>query len=253
MEIANGVYNGFGGLCSLKENDNGSLVLSVKYKFEDGTEKLGRHTLATAKDGIRTKVVDALKKWSGWDGSDLTWFVDRDLSACEVDLVVINEPSIKDKDKLWPNIKYVNPRGSSGGGAGAGRPEPGDARAISAKWGSKFRALAGPVPPTTRQAPPQSAPPKAPTAQQPPPARRAGPATPPPKVDTMASVWELFTALAKYDADQQPERKDAIEDQWFGFCDSVGPNQANFTSANWAKVKAAVLAHFEVNAENLPF
>ncbi len=43
------------------------------------------------------------------------------------------------------------------------------------------------------------------------------------------------------------------EDMWFGFVDATGMDQADMTPEGWARVEAAIAAHFAPVEEKLPF
>ena len=246
MNIADGTYAAKPGAASVYESEKGALVLAVQMKIADGPELRSYHTLVLADGTINTRTVENLKAWSGWDGADPYWFMDQDLSAVDVEVVVANEPGFQDPSKSFPKIKWVNPPGGSSGG---GMPEAADRRAVLAKYGAKFRALAGgaPVRPATAApaAPPvrpaATAAPTQPTLPRrdlmPPPAARPRPNAP--AVANQASAWHALCELGK--AMDQAQRE-AI---WFDAVDATGMDQATMTPEGWAKVQAAIIERFK--------
>ncbi len=237
MNIANGTYRAKPRSASVYESPkSGALVLALGHELAGGGEIKSYHTLALADGEIRTREIENLKKWSGWDGSDPYWFMDADLTAFDVDLVIENEPGFNDPSKVFPKVKWVNPCG--GGGAG-GLPEASDRRAVLAKYGSKFRAVAGGVPvaapaPVKPAAP--SAPPARPPAQAP--ARRAA--------ATQAGAWDRLNVLAG------AMKREELEAVWFECVDATGMDQADMTAEGWAQVTAAIEKRFADAEEHVP-
>lgn len=135
------------------------------------------------KDGtIQTATVDNLKAAFGWDGVDPFWLMDRTFPDTEFAL----NQCIHDEyeSKTYFKVGWLNPLG------GGKRIEPADRRSVLAKYGSKFRALAGGSAPA---ATPKAA---TPAAAKPAPAAPPKKATPPPAangpVATMEEVWTAF-------------------------------------------------------------
>lgn len=145
------------GEASVYENEKGNLILCMEMSCE-GEILRYYSALATVENGINTRQVDALKNVFDWDGTDFFWFVDHpeELQAAEVEVVIEMRPG-RDGDRLFPSIKYLNARG------GSELPQTGDRQALLAKYGSKFRAMAGGTPPAS--APPAAKKPPAPPAQ----------------------------------------------------------------------------------------
>jgi hypothetical protein len=231
-------------------------------KVADGVEMKSYHTLVLADGTINTRTVDNLKAWSGWDGADPYWFMDQDLSGVDVEVVIANEPGFTDKTKMFPKIKWVNPPGGSNGGM----PDAADRRAVLAKYGAKFRAVAGgtTVPTRAPAAPsPAPAPFPRPAVQQPDlprPLHPVGPAamppTRPPAVappvrpktagGTQASAWSRLCALG---AQLTQEQREAI---WFEAVDATGTDQADMTPEGWSQVTAAINAKFAGTPQAAP-
>ncbi|MDD5704949.1 MAG: hypothetical protein PHR35_03430 [Kiritimatiellae bacterium] len=239
MNIQDGTYAARPGAASVYESEKGALVLALVVKIENGPELKSYHTLANRDGSINTRTVDNLKAWSGWDGVDPFWFMENDLSAAEVEVVIANEPGFTDPSKMFPKVKWVNP---PGGGGGNKMPECADRRAVLAKYGAKFRAAAGGVPiapvAAARKAEvgdPRSA--GGPPAVRPVPVRPA-PVRPAPSVATQAGAWARLCALG---ANLTQEQREEI---WFAAVDATGMDQVDMTPAGWAQVQGAIEARF---------
>lgn len=236
--MENGVYAARPKAASVYESEKGALVLALVHQLDGGGEIKSYHALTTRDGAINTRGVEDLKKWSGWDGCDPYWFMDTDLSGTAVELVVENEPGFNDPSKLFPKVKWVNP---PGGGAGGGLRDPSDRKSVLAKYGSKFRAVAGPQPATRRQA--------APGGERPP-TRYTAP-TLPPQVPAAAPVRKAAatqsSAWARLNELGAGMGRSELEALWFACVDSTGMDQADMTPEGWAKVTEAVEAHFGGN------
>jgi hypothetical protein len=245
MQIENGTYAARPVAVSVTESKAGNLMAVIKFQIQNGPELTFYSVLAKTDGTVNTRNVDDLKKWSGWDGCDPYWLMEADLTQTDVELVVENGPSLSDPSKTWPNIKWVNPPGQASGGA---MPVPADRQAVAAKWGAKFRALAGGVPAARRATPPvaprpvEQELPKRPTSQTAPPPRSA-----PQTGSTQASAWAKMNKAAG----NLPQ--DKKEELWFGFVDATGMDQADMTPDGWAQVEAAIEKHFEPVEEQMPF
>lgn len=274
MNIADGTYAARPGAASVYESDKGALVLALVVSIENGPELKSYHTLVNRDGSINTRTVENLKAWSGWDGVDPFWFMANDLSGVDVEIVLVNEPGFQDPNKLFPKVKWVNP-------PGGGHKMPGcaDRSAILAKYGAKFRAVAGGVPcPAGR---PTAEPvagvrvgavgaagtgvPTAPgtagvaAAQVPVQAaaqatvQAAGPVvTPPPsappmrpvsgaKVVTVATQASAWNRLCTLGANLTVAERENI---WFAAVDATGLDQVDMTTEGWAQVLAAIEARF---------
>jgi len=244
MQIENGVYAARPTAVSVTESKAGNLMTVIKFQIKEGPELTFYSVLAKTDGTINTRNVDDLKKWSGWDGCDPYWLMEADLTQTDVELVVENGPSLTDPSKTWPNIKWVNPPGQSGGAA---MPKAADRGAVAAKWGAKFRALAGGAPAARRPAGPAPAAP-APAQPAPPPSRPAAKAPPAaPTRATQASAWAKLDAAAG----NMPQAQK--EELWFGFVDATGMDQADMTPAGWTQIEAAITAHFAQAEDPMPF
>ena len=208
--MENGVYAARPKAASVYESEKGALVLALVHALEGGVEIKSYHGLTTRDGAVNTHCVEDLKKWSGWDGCDPYWFMDTDLTGIAVELVVENEPGFSDPSKLFPKVKWVNP---PGGGTGGGLHDPSDRKSVLAKYGPKFRAVAGP-----------------PQVSSTAPVRKPAP--------TQSSAWarlsELGAGMGRGD----------LETLWFACVDSTGMDQADMTPDGWGKVTEAIEAHF---------
>jgi len=256
MDIQDGTYAARPRACSITESKNGNLMAVVKFALENGPELTFYSVLVKADGTVNTRNIEDLRKWSGWDGADPYWLMDTDLTQTPVEVVIANEPSIADASKNWPSIKWVNPPGGGGGNA---LPEAADRRAVTAKYGAKFRAIAGGAPVAVRPAAPSGplavpgAGPKAggavasgPGAVPPPPPVRRPPPTGAAREATQASAWNLLNEKAG------PTPRAQVEELWFGFVDATGMDQVDMTPAGWAQVEAAVEAHYDDAANEPP-
>jgi hypothetical protein len=255
MNIADGTYAARPGAASVYESEKGALVLAIMMKIADGVELKSYHTLVLADGTVNTRTVDNLKSWSGWDGADPYWFMDQDLSAVDVEVVVAHEPGFTDKSKMFAKIKWVN---APGGGSG-GMPEAADRRAVLAKYGAKFRAVAGGTPvgagapavgrsgggaiaPTVGRSGGQAvAPVQANLPHRddlPCPARSVAAPVRTKAGVTQAVAWGRMCVLGA----QLPQGdREAI---WFEAVDATGMDQADMTPEGWAQVLAAIEARF---------
>jgi len=236
--MENGVYAARPKAASVYESEKGALVLALVHQLDGGGEIKSYHALTTKDGAINTRGVEDLKKWSGWDGCDPYWFMDTDLTGIAVELVVENEPGFSDPSKLFPKVKWVNP---PGGGMGGSLHDPSDRKSVLAKYGPKFRAVAGPQPVARRQASPGGAPP---------PTRYTAPTLPPQVANTapvrkaaatQSSAWARLSELGA------GMGRSELEALWFACVDSTGMDQADMTPEGWAKVTEAVEAHFAGN------
>ena len=233
--MENGTYKAHpvaGQAASIEEAKSGSLMLYVKFEVENGPTLRSSHCLVNKEGVVMTNNLASLKKWSGWDGLDPYWFMENELSGIEVELVVENKPGYNDATKMFPEIKWVNAPGSGGG---LPLPEPADKKLVLAKFGAKFRALAGGAPAARK--------PPAPAAKPPPPAKPAAPAA---KVATQTEAWDLLNKVAA------GEKSDAIEAAWYKYVDATGMDQAEMTPEGWAQVVKAIQADADAG-KLLPF
>lgn len=205
------------GAASVYENQNGNLVLCMEIDVQG--EMLRYYAaIATEKDGINTKTVERLKTMFGWDGIDPFWFVDNGAAYAEreVEASIEMKPG-RNGDRYFANIKFLDP---PGGGGNAEMPQAGNRAGLLAKYGSKFRAIAGgtPAKPPAQLTLPQSPPPP--------------PAKPARKSDQL-ECWTKYCEAG------------GTEDKWFAALAEAVPSvdQGDLTPAQWGQV----LDHIETN------
>lgn len=207
------------------------LLLGVVFDV-GGTEMKKSIVLAEADGSLSTVNIGKIREWSGWDGIDPYWFIEAAPTGIEVSVAVEMKPGYKDPTKMYPEINWVNPSG----GGGKALPEPTDKRAVLSKWGSKFRAVAGPQPvgakpqatPATTQKPAVTPPTR--------PAPRPAPVATAVKHATPEECWGMMST--HYPSLGQ----DALTEKWYAFVDATGMDQADMTPEGWDKVKAAIMA-----------
>ncbi len=219
------------------ENDNQTLVLCLQVEtLSDPPARLRAYQSLTTKDGaINTRCIANLRSaFPGWDGTDPFWFETADLGAYEVDIVVEHEDG-RDGN-TYAKVAWINPRG----GRGAALPKSGDRNAILAKYGSRFRALAGGAAAPAPKPPPPPAPPAAdPPADAP---EDAPPQAEPPRTAEMQDCWRKL-------CEKNPGKdRAALTQIWWQVIKSVGGEkpQGDFTAEDWGRVLTAV-------EDDLPF
>jgi hypothetical protein len=210
------------GAASVYENDKGSLVVCLEIDVQG--EMLRYYAaLATVENGINTKTVERLKAMFGWDGIDPFWFVDNGAAYAEREVeATIELKQGRNGDRYFANIKYLDPPG--GGSGGGDMPAAGNRAGLLAKYGSKFRAIAGGVPAAKPSAPPVQK--TLPQSPPPPPAKPAR------KSDQM-ECWAKYCEAGGTEAD------------WFKMLAEAVPgvDQGDLTPAQWG----LVLDHVETN------
>lgn len=179
------------------------------------------------RDGsINTIIVDQLKAAFGWDGRDPMWLQDSDFTGLAVQ-VKLEYDTYDGKQRL--KVRYVDAADAQGGG-GVPRADDSVRAGISARLGSKLRALAGGTPVSTPRPAGRPAMPTAPKAVAPakPAARPAAPAKSP-----ADEAWEAWSGM------NEDLPADAVEAEWFKWLGIVFPGQsaANFTTAQWVAVR----------------
>jgi hypothetical protein len=256
--MENGTYRARPKTATVEETKSGALMVYIIYAIEGGPEIRGSHCLYSGSNAknpnmLQTKNVDTLKALYGWDGTLenlCSHFVGADLSGFEVEVEVENKlyngTNEKYIGKMFPEIKWVNPPGG-GGGRGLKMPEEGEKKSILAKFGSKFRAAAGPQPVTRKppQTPPQGledGPAKPATAKPAAPPSRPAMPTVKPVGANMDSVFGRFCELTSFDDKTPADRKTELETIWWGYTDATGKTQDAMTGDDWASVLTAINA-----------
>ena len=182
---------------NLYENDKGTLVFAAHIEVDQNTSIIDYQSLTTSDGALNTKTIERLKKVYGWDGLDPYWLVDtQELSQLDVEIDVIEEPG---KDgKPYKKVKWLNKPGDAGGQK---EIPQGDKGSILARYGAKFRALAGGSATQQGRVAPAAATTAKKPAAPPPPAPVKKPLPPPvgkkaKKPATMQEAWELFCQTA---------------------------------------------------------
>ena len=168
------------------------------------------------KDGsVNTSAVDSLKAAFGWDGRDMFWLQDTDLTQQAVQVRLAFE-EYQGKSRI--KVKFLNPYGSAPTG-GVTKADEGKRLALSARLGAKFRALAGGTP--------------APAPK--PEGKPAAPAKKPAPESTMDAAWAAFSMSCKPDWS-----KEHIEAEWFRILGVLFPGKKvdALTPADWGVVLA---------------
>ncbi|MBN2582927.1 MAG: hypothetical protein JXL80_07660 [Planctomycetes bacterium] len=184
------------------------------------------------KDGSLNKItVDNLKAALGWDGRDLGWFQEADLSEHPVQVVLVYE-QYQGKDRL--RVKYLNPHGYEGGN-GVSQGDDSTVKSIVTRLGAKLRALSGGTPRSA--AGPKTASPKSPP--KPPKGSPRAPTKAPaakPAECTADDAWAAFAeAGAALGLDEE-----TVTNQWFETLAELFPSKQPeaLTSADWGVMKA---------------
>ncbi len=175
------------------------------------------------KDGsVNSATIDSLKAALGWDGRDMFWLQDTDLSQQPVQVRLAFE-EYQGKNRI--KVKFLNPYGAAPTG-GVTKADEGKRRALSARLGAKFRALAGGTP----------APAPKPAGKPTPPAKSpAPPAKKPVPESTMQAAWAAFSMSCKPDWS-----KEHIESEWFRILGEMFPGKKveDLTPADWGVMLA---------------
>jgi hypothetical protein len=223
----------------------GKLLLAVAFDV-GGTEMKSYFVLVQADGSLNTASIAKIREWSGWDGIDPYWFVEATPDGIECEVVVKNETGFKDPTKMYPKIAWVN----KAGGSGTALPDPANRNMVIAKYGAKFRAVAGPQPIGTKPAvTPAVAPTVAPVATAPTsgpaprPAKRPAPMPASENPVTLQECWEMMQKGFK------GLNQDQMTEKWYGFVDATGMDQADMTPEGWQTVKSAIIA----DPDYLPF
>jgi len=182
------------------------------------------------KDGaLNTVTLESLKAALGWDGRDVFWLQEADLSQHPVQVKLAFE-EYNGKTRL--RVQYLNPYGSTGGG-GVTKADGAAQTAIRNRLGSKLRAMAGPAQPAQAKSAPPKLPPAKPKA---PPAPAQAPPAPEPKAEaTMQEAWEEFSKHcdpAKWD-------QQAVEKEWYRILAELFPGKQpdELSPTEWAAMR----------------
>ena len=207
------------------EASTGSLCAAVPCQMTDSGFTF-KHTMVLVKaDGtIMTKSTDTLKAVFGWDGVDPFWLMDNSLEDGAMRAVVfeiVGGPETGDKGGQYFKSQWLNPLGG-----GLKTPEAANRQSVMAKYGGKFKALAGS---------------SATTGKSSPPVPRAVPSTPPvPKSPMVASPSTMEEAWAALNENNPGKDAASIEKLWFDTIGKLFPNKSNtdLKVHEWGRLKA---------------
>ena len=203
------------------------MVGSATHAYEGFTFK---HTMVLVKaDGtIMTKSTDTLKAVFDWDGVDPFWLMDHSLddgAMRSVEFEIVGGPETGDKGGQYFKSQWLNPLGG-----GLKTPEAANRQSVLAKYGGKFKALAGSSAPAKPPMVQKAAAPKIPTVPKAPPSG-------PPQTLQSATMEEAWAAL-----NENNPGKDAatIEKFWFDTIGKLFPNKSNtdLKVHEWGRLKA---------------
>jgi hypothetical protein len=167
------------------------------------------------KDGnINTRSIENLKTVFGWDGKDPGWLQDHEeeLSQKPVQIVCDNEEY---NGELRIKVKWLNPHGSTGSGAGPAKADDATRKRITAKLGSKLRAAAGPSPKPAAAAPAAPAPAARQASARPGPRRAAVTSA------NTATVDEAYGAMTKACKDAGITEQEKVDAEIYRVADEV--------------------------------
>ena len=215
------------------EASTGSLCAAVPCQMTDSGFTF-KHTMVLVKaDGtIMTKSTDTLKAVFGWDGVDPFWLMDHSLddgAMRAVEFEIVGGPETGDKGGQYFKSQWLNPLGG-----GLKTPEAANRQSVLAKYGSKFKALAGAGQSREQKVENRNLP-AVPSGAQ----RTARPTLPPPVAPTQsaATMEEAWAAL-----NEANPGKDAavIEKIWFDTIGKLFPNKSNtdLKVHEWGRLKA---------------
>ena len=219
------------------EASTGSLCAAIPCVMQSPPAHVGftfKHTMVLVKaDGtVQTKTMDTLKEVFGWSGEDPFWFMDESQEGCslrDISFEIVGGPETGDKGGQYFKSQWLNPVGG-----GLKKPEAANRQSVLAKYGNKFKALAGVAAPPTNSARGDARPtapvPKIPTVPKAPPSG-------PPQTLQSATMEEAWAAL-----NENNPGKDAatIEKFWFDTIGKLFPNKSNtdLKVHEWGRLKA---------------
>lgn len=222
---AHAVPNSEGKWATAWESEKGAFMLDVVFQLDDSGKQITNSFCLVNKSGApMERTLGELKEWFGWDGLNPSDLADIDMGKKQFELVIIEEPGLKDPSKMYSKVKYVNDPDRPKGGK---ERKAIDAQSALAKYGSILRAVAGPQP--VKSAP------KAPPVAN----KTAPPAAP--KVEVKPSTQEdCWTKINEVMSNDSPK---VIEGEWFARIAKAvpGKEQDDFDAQDWGKVYAELL------------
>jgi hypothetical protein len=220
---------------SIYESDGGAVMLAIRCATTDGCT-ITTHQCLVQKDGTPSeRTLKNLREVFGVDMANPFDLVDKINAGDPTEFdIVVEADTWEGKDTV--RVAWINPKGKSGGAA----LKQGDRSTILAKYGAKFRAVAGPVPVK----------PKAPAAPKPPPPTPAA-------EDTRASRYGASTMERAWQAvcqgtpglDQQ-KRADA----WRAYLAKQypGKQQGDLTPEEWGEVEQKAPRAIDAATADIP-
>lgn len=143
--LENGIYDAvFNGNASVYDSKKGNLTACFEVMIGDVVRKVFCALFMKGGTEVNERQIQKLKDiFKKWDGDSLEWFLNPDnIRDVVCDARVENEPDAN--GNTWSNIKDIAAPGTSEAGGGGGEmPASMDKKALQAKYGAKFRALAG--------------------------------------------------------------------------------------------------------------
>lgn len=197
----------------------------ILFQFLDGNEWVdceeeritGYHYLEKSGGALNDFTINALKDALGWDGRDIIWLQDADLTQTVVS-VTLGMEEYNGKSRM--KVQFVNPENFNGGRVS--RADANELKSLQSRLGSKLRALSGGTPTPTPKPATQS--------PKPPPARK----TVAKPTATEEQAWEHFLS-------QVPQNwtEDQANKEWYRILEDlvVGKKPDAFTSEDWGVVK----------------
>lgn len=222
---------------SIYEAESGALMFCAEFIVDEFRRITGFQCLANKDGAINEHGMKCMREALGWSGGDLDSLFEHVINLPQdhqVSIVVEEEPGTD--NKLYPKVKWINAVGGGGGGV---KPM-GDRKAILAKYGNKFRAMAG-----GSQMPRSSPKPK--TSTSPAPANTAP--TPPAPSGRTSDMMEVWGKVCKI----KPVQEEAAA-FWGELVGTVGKPQEQITPQEWGGLleKVEKFATPE-EAENFPY
>lgn len=239
-----GYYDCYAGERGVYETKGGALMFSIKCLIDQQTNITAYQCLVSKEGAVMQRTVDTLKEVFGWDGVDVMWLQEADLSQVQFNIKV--DASVDSRDgKDTVTVSFINPLGGGSNG-----PNKGDRNEIMAKYGAKFRALSGGSPMQQPQKPPQPQQQAQQQQQAAPPAPGVGtgsaltlPPTAPPS--NMQEAWDALCQNAPEGTTQ-----DGMTELWTQGIGLIGKPQNSLSGNEWGLLKQAFVDFY--NTDSLP-
>lgn len=242
MKYPDGTYQGTALEARVYESERtGALVCAIQFSLDnegyEGKTITAYQTLVKGNGELSEMGITACKDVFGWDGQNPGWLMVKDnIMGRPAELVVVNELFANEKGRMInvSKVAFMN----RPGGANRMLPDNIDSSQLAAKYGAKFRAMAGGTQVTLpKPATPATATPAA--AEKPLARTEATPAKPkaPSKAKGMQSSME--ECWAEFTRQHPVLPQDLLEEDWFRALRIAGYTEtAKMTPADWAKFLA---------------